>query len=155
MDAIRTEQSTELASKMVEAAMLEENQADCPVTHEFAEGLYIRTVTMPAGILAIGHAHKIPCWNEMANGCIVVPKGKEIEMVRAPLSYPGKIGERKIGFVLDTVVWKNIWPNPDNERNIDILEERYLDKTLFGQKRSLDREPGETRNNAGCVSPAR
>lgn len=132
MDAIQTEQGTDLAGKGIEAlegAMLEEEQVDCPVTHEFAEGLYIRTVTMPVGILAIGHSHKIPCWNEMTNGCIIIPEGKEIKMIRAPLSYVGSVGDRKIGFILDTVVWKNIWPNPDNERDIDVLEERYLDKS--------------------------
>ena len=132
MDAVKTEEGTELGNaelEKLEAALLPQEQIDCPVVHKFADGLYIREVTMPAGILAIGHAHKIPCWNEMAVGKIAVPDNGKVSVMSAPISFTGEAGSRKIGVVIETVVWRNIWPNPDNERDIDKLEARYIDKS--------------------------
>ena len=34
----------------LEKEMLEMPQADCPVAHHFGPGIYIREVTLPAGI---------------------------------------------------------------------------------------------------------
>ena len=42
----------------VEAAFLEQPQADCPVTHRFGPGIYIREVLLPRGAYVVGHAHK-------------------------------------------------------------------------------------------------
>ena len=37
----------------VEAAFLEQPQADCPVTHRFGPGIYIREVLLPRGAYVV------------------------------------------------------------------------------------------------------
>lgn len=113
----------ELDFDTLEKRLLGCEQADCPVEHIFAPGLYIRQVTLPKGVMAIGHRHLHQHWNVMLEGAVMVPGGK---IMRAPLSFLGEPG-RKIGFMLERVVWQNLFPNPDNCQDIETLERRWLD----------------------------
>lgn len=103
-------------------------QADCPVAHYFGPGTYIRQVTFPAGIFAIGHKQRFEQMNIFVQGrvAMIQPDGTTKEMV-APMIFMGPPGQ-KMGVILETVTWLNVYPNPDDERDIDILEERFLDR---------------------------
>ena len=41
----------------LEGIMLQMEQADCPITHHFGPGLYVREMRMKAGTFVIGHSH--------------------------------------------------------------------------------------------------
>lgn len=103
-------------------------QADCPVAHYFGPGTYIRQVTFPAGIFAIGHKQRFEQMNIFLSGrvAMIQPDGSTKEIV-APQIFMGPPGQ-KLGIILETVTWLNVYPNPDDERDIDILENRFLDK---------------------------
>jgi hypothetical protein len=113
--------------EQLEAEMLQLPQAECPVVHHFGPGIYIREVTIPAGTLAIGHAQKFEHLNIMLKGRLVVldDAGNPRELV-APLLFVGPPG-RKVGYVLEDVVWQNVYAT--EERDIDVLEATYLDKS--------------------------
>lgn len=115
--------------EQIEAAMLGYEQMDCPVVHKFGEGIYIREVVMPRGIIAIGHRHRVPCYNQMLQGKVAMVENGAVSVIEGKVAFAGKAGERKVGYVIDTVVWQNIWANPDNCRDIEKLEARYLDKS--------------------------
>lgn len=102
-------------------------QADCPVAHYFGPSIYIREVRLPAGILAIGHRQKHEHMNIMVKGRVLMvgDNGEPIERC-APLIYVGKPG-RKIGVVLEDVVWQNIYAT--DERDVEKLEAMLLDKS--------------------------
>jgi hypothetical protein len=103
-------------------------QAYCPVAHYFGPGTYIRQVTMPSGIFAIGHRQRFEQMNIFLQGRLAMlqPDGSTKE-IAAPMIFTGPPGQ-KMGIILETVTWLNIYPNPDDERDIDILENRFLDK---------------------------
>lgn len=103
-------------------------QADCPVAHYFGPGIYIRQVTFPAGVFAIGHKQRFEQMNIFLQGrlAMIQPDGSTKE-IKAPMIFMGPPGQ-KMGMVLETTTWLNVYPNPDNERDIDILEDRFLDK---------------------------
>lgn len=104
-------------------------QADAPVAHYFAPGLYIREVTFPSGIFAIGHKQRFEQFNVFLQGKIaMVGKNGRLKELAAPMVFVGPPGQ-KMGYVIETVVWLNVYANPDNETNIDVLENRYLDKS--------------------------
>lgn len=119
-----------MLSKMVdgiEARMLELPQAECPVVHHFGPGIYIREVTLPAGAVAIGHAQRYNHLNIMLTGAVAILDDEgNVKTLRAPMIFEGKPG-RKVGYVLETCTWQNVYAT--EERDIDILEATYLDKS--------------------------
>jgi hypothetical protein len=108
----------------IEAVMQDMVQADCPVVHRFGDGIYIREVVMPAGILAIGHIQKFKQNNFLLQGKIAMIGDEGIKILEAPLFFVGDEG-RKIGYVIETVVWQNIWAT--DETDIEMLENTYME----------------------------
>ena len=110
----------------LETQMLGMPQADCPVAHHFGPGIYIREVTLPAGIFVVGHTQRYEHLNIMLTGKVAIVDGDQVRVLEAPLIFTGKPG-RKVGYVLETCVWQNIYAT--NETDIDTLEAHYLDKS--------------------------
>ena len=107
--------------------MLELPQAECPVMHHFGPGTYVREVTLPSGMLAIGHAQRFEQLNIMLTGRVAMldQDGNVRELV-APTIFVGPPG-RKFGYVIEECVWLNVYAT--DERDIDKLEAYYLDKS--------------------------
>lgn len=110
----------------LEKEMLEMPQADCPVAHHFGPGIYIREVTLPAGIFAVGHTQRYEHLNIMLTGKVAIVDGDQVRVLEAPLIFTGKPG-RKVGYVLETCVWQNVYAT--DETDIDTLEAHYMDKS--------------------------
>jgi hypothetical protein len=132
MNALTLPEVRELAAKSVDSLMEKMSlleQADCPVLHHFHDGIYIRELRMPAGIVAVGHIQRHPQMNVFVQGRVQMlnPDGTTTELA-APMTFVGSAG-RKVGYVIEDVIWQNIYPNPDNERDIEVLEARWLEKT--------------------------
>lgn len=115
------------AIEALEEHMLGLPQVECPVVHHFGPGIYIREVTLPAGVLAIGHAQRYEHLNIMLRGAVVIiGEDGNPNTLRAPLIFTGKPG-RKVGYVIEETVWQNVYAT--EERDIDTLEATYLDKS--------------------------
>ena len=114
-------------AEQIETALLKLPQVDCPVIHRFSPGLNIRELFMPKGTIAIGHHQNFEHFNVMLKGKVLMlnDDGTKTELT-APQSFTGKAG-RKVGYVMEDVVWQNIYPT--TETNIDILENTYLTKS--------------------------
>jgi hypothetical protein len=106
----------------IEQKMLVLPQADCPIFHYFAPGLYVRELHMQAGTLAIGHKQKFTQLNILIKGRILMldPNGGQKELI-APMTFMGQPG-RKVGYVLEDIIWQNIYPT--EETDIEKLEDR-------------------------------
>lgn len=117
------------AVERLEGAMLNLPQVECPVVHHFGPGVYIREVTLPAGIFALGHEQRFEHLNIMIRGAVAIAdESGGMRVLKAPLIYIGQPG-RKAGFVLEETVWHNVYPNFDDERDIDKLEAKFLRKS--------------------------
>lgn len=110
-----------------EQFMLSCDQAECPVIHHFGPGIYIRELHMKAGTMAIGHHQKHDHVNVLLKGRVLMlmDDGSTNE-VAAPLMFVGKPG-RKIGWVLEDMVWQNIYAT--TETDIETIEAMFLDKS--------------------------
>lgn len=113
--------------EQVEAAMLNLPQADCPLVHRFAPGLYIRELTVPAGVFVVAHKQRTRHLNIVLSGKFIM-EGLDgnLQEMNAPLFFVAEPG-RKTGYALTTVVWQNIYAT--DETDIDKLEEMLLDKS--------------------------
>jgi len=119
--------------EILESYMLDLPQVECPVVHHFGPGIYIREVTLPQGTLAVGHAQRHNHLNIMLTGAVaMVGDDGQIKILKAPMIFVGKPG-RKFGYVVETCTWQNVYPNPDEERDVDVLEAKWLDKSQTWQ----------------------
>lgn len=116
----------DLLNATLESFMLELPQAECPVFHHFGPGIYIREVTLPAGIVAIGHAQRYEHLNIVLTGKVAIINDGEAKEISAPAIFIGKPG-RKFGYVMEKCTWLNVYST--DERDIDKLEEMFLDKS--------------------------
>lgn len=118
--------------ELIESVLLKEKQEDCPVKHIFGDGIYIREVTLPAGVIAIGHHQNFPQMNVMIKGVvdIVCDDGSimTLDATDRPISLMWGAGRKK-GYIHQTVIWQNIYPNPENERSVMALEDKFLTKS--------------------------
>lgn len=112
--------------EQVEAHMLNQDQADCPVAHHFGPGVYIREVFLPAGIVAVGHKHKQKHMNMMVKGKMALLVDDRVEVVEAPFMMVSDAG-RKVAYVIEDAVWQNIYAT--DETDIDKLEDMFLEKS--------------------------
>ena len=127
-----------LMSKGIENAekfMLSQEQADCPVTHHFGPGIYIRELRMKAGIFAIGHRQKQEHMNVLIKGRVLMLQndGSTLE-VAAPMTFVGQPG-RKMGYVLEDVIWQNVYAT--DVRDVPTLEAMFLDKSMAWEEADL------------------
>jgi hypothetical protein len=104
----QVEITSEIDLEIIEAKMLSEPQVDCPVTHRFGPNIYIREITMPAGMLAIGHTQKFEHMNVVLCGKVAMIDDDKVKIVEGPSTFVGKPG-RKIGYVIETCVWQNVF----------------------------------------------
>ena len=102
-------------------------QVDCNTQHYFGPSLYIREVTMPAGTVVIGKAHKAPHMCVMLQGkMILIAEDGSRKEVKAPLTFVGTPG-RKVAYIVEDTVFQNIFVT--EETDVEKLELMLVDDT--------------------------
>jgi len=107
---------------------LKHPQVECPVTHNFAPDIYIREIFMPADTVVIGHKHLTEHFNVILKGKCRVMIGDVVEELTAPCTFVSGAGSQKIVNVLEDCIWQTVHSNPDNAKDIETLESRYVIK---------------------------
>lgn len=102
-------------------------QTECPVTHRFAPGIYLREIFMPADTIVIGKIHKTEHFNLLVQGaCLIVHDDGTREELRAPDVFVSKAGVQKVLYITEDMVWQTI--HPTNETDLLVLEEELITK---------------------------
>lgn len=111
----------------LEQAMLALPQAECPVRHHFAPGVYLREMTIPAGTIVTGAVHKTENLIIVSMGRLsIVTEGGTREVVAGD-TVTCRPGMKNAVVALEDSRWTNIMPNPDNCTDTDLLTERYTE----------------------------
>ncbi len=106
-------------------ALLEMPQADIVTTHTFLPGVYERKITVPPWTVLTGAAHKTDYRVRLEKGTIAVNRDTEVVVLTAPFEFDAKAGEQRAGRVFeDEVVWVDVYENPDDCQDLDVLEDR-------------------------------
>lgn len=108
--------------------MLEKFKTDSmPVKHYFSEGVYVRQIFMPAGLLVVGKVHKTTHLNIVVSGrCDVMING-EIKEFKAGDIFESLKGSQKTLYIFEDTTWLTIHTNEDNSKDIKELEDKYVD----------------------------
>jgi hypothetical protein len=105
--------------------LLKMPQSEIVTEHIFLDGIYERVITIPPWTVLTGAAHKTNYKIRLEKGTIAVNVGTNVKILTAPCELEAQAGEQRVGRVFDEeVVWRDIYKNPDNCQNLEILEER-------------------------------
>jgi len=105
----------------------ETEQAELPLKHSFAPGVYSREMEIPAGTLLIGKIHKHRHHNFLMKGeIIVITESEGMKLLQAPLMIVSDSGTQRIGYAITDTIWTTIHENSDNTEDLDIIEKRTV-----------------------------
>lgn len=102
---------------------------ECPLKHTFADGVYVREIFIPKGMLIVGKIHKHSHPNFLLKGEVsVVTEENGIERLKAPLSIISKAGTKRVVYAHEDTVWITV--HVTNETDLDKIEEEVISKTF-------------------------
>jgi hypothetical protein len=101
-------------------------QVECPLKHNFAPGVYLREIFMPAGSIVIGRIHRTEHFNVIVSGlCSIVHDDGSHEYLRGPMTFVSKAGVQKILYIHEDTIWQTI--HPTDETDLERLDEMLIE----------------------------
>jgi quercetin dioxygenase-like cupin family protein len=101
------------------------NSEQLPLTHSFAEGIYIREIFHPKGMFVIGKIHKLHHSFFLIKGKILLYSERGVEEIEAPFYGTASAGTKRLVIALEDTVFVNVFPNPNNLKEIEKLEDIF------------------------------
>ena len=110
----------------LEKEMLKIPQVDAPVTHNFADGIYVRELFIPGDSWIMGKRHRYETCNILLKGklSLYMGPGKPAKTIEAPLIFNSKPGTKKFAYAHEDTIFLNI--HPTTETDIDKIEEEFI-----------------------------
>jgi len=81
---------------------------DCPVTHRFTPGCYLREILMPKGTRIIGKIHATEHFNILLTGRVTVLTAEGVEEITAPHTFISKAGVQKVVYIHEDCIWQTV-----------------------------------------------
>ncbi|MCP4910023.1 MAG: SET domain-containing protein-lysine N-methyltransferase [Bacteroidetes bacterium] len=112
------------------------DQVDVTVEHEFIDGLYKRTMRVPAGTVLTGAIHKVKHMDVMTKGSMIVVTENGTKEINAPFTMTTQTGVKKCGIAVSDVEWCTFHAAPYNtieEMEAHIHSENDADLFIEGE----------------------
>ena len=100
--------------------------ADELTSHTFCEGLYMRSLFLPADTTAVGKQHAAQNIFMLVSGELTMFTPDGPVRVKAPFMAITQPGDKRAVYAHTDCICVNIHPNPDNEQDLEVLENRYI-----------------------------
>jgi len=120
-----------LQASVVDAARAEGKEvtlgntdAECPVRHHFAPGLYAREIFIPAGHVIVGKIHRHAHINTISKGRVVVATEFGNQSYSAPVTFVSQPGTKRAVVAQEDTIWTTY--HPTNETNLAKIEEQVI-----------------------------
>lgn len=98
--------------------------ADCPVTHHFAPGLYAREIFIPAGFVIVGKIHRHAHVNTISKGRVVVATEFGTQELVAPCTFVSQPGTKRAVVAHEDTIWTTY--HPTEETDLAKIEEHVI-----------------------------
>ena len=110
-----------------------------PLTHKFCDGMYVREIFIPAGMLLIGkiHKHEHPNFLLMGTVSMITEDGGVVHM-SAPQSLISPAGCKRAIYTHTDVRWVTVHLNSENLDSVPMLEEKIIAKTYGDFEKFLE-----------------
>ena len=93
-----------------------------PIKHQFCDGLYLRTIWVPAGTLVVTRIYKIEQANIISQGEVSIRSEFGGFRVNGPYIFTAKAGTKRAIYHHTNVMWTSVMPS--NSRDIGKNEDR-------------------------------
>jgi hypothetical protein len=97
-----------------------------PIRHFFMDGVYVREMTMKAGIAVIGAIHKHLHMCFLLTGKVLVANEEETVEHIAPCFIISTPGIKRVLYAEEDSVWYNTHKNPSNTEDVKKLEKEIV-----------------------------
>ena len=114
--------------------MREFPQLELTTVHYFCKGMYVRELQIPEGVLLTGKTHKTEHVCILSKGEVTVWTETGMQRVSAPFTMVSGEGTKRVLLAHSDSVWTNIHVNPDNETDLDKLEDALIASELIGHE---------------------
>ncbi len=95
---------------------------DIPISHFFADQIYIRQMNMKQDQIVVGAIHNhLHVWFLMKGRVIINNNGEIVEHI-APCYTISEPGSKRLIYALEDSIFVNVHKNPSNTKNIEELE---------------------------------
>lgn len=118
----RQDKITSLATALM--ALPAEQHIECPVTHRFTPGCYLREIFMPTGTLIVGKIHKTEHFNIVLAGECLVATVEGIKHIKAPYTFVSAAGVQKVVYVIKDCIWQTT--HVTEETDLDKIEAQVI-----------------------------
>ena len=108
----------------MQTALKEEEQVELPLLHDFAPGVYLRRILMPAGTFVIGKTHRTEHFNIVLSGRANVMINGVLKLIQAPEVFISRAGDKKVLFILDEMIWATV--HQTTETNLDEIKKQSV-----------------------------
>ena len=106
--------------------MEKQPQAEAHLEHIFTSGLYGRHWSAPRGTYLVTELWKEPNISSLIKGKIAVMSTKGQQILEAPRFFVTPAGTQRVMFIIEDTEFTTVHPNPDEERDTDILLDRLV-----------------------------
>jgi len=110
----------------------------CPVKHTFSDGIYVREMFIPKGMMLVGKIIKQTHHIFLMSGKIAIITEDGEKIMEGPCSVVAKGGTKRVGYALTDVVWINVHPNSTDTKDLTKLEEEVIAEDYDEYNRYLE-----------------
>lgn len=123
MDPTRWPSAEELRERILdwEDFAKDQEQVDIPVTQYFCNGVYVREITIPAGVICTGAIHKHPALSVVLTGEMEVVTDQGPRHIKAPMVFESPAGVKRAGRAISDCRWLTIHPYAGDELDKDAM----------------------------------
>lgn len=115
----------ELQGSMAESGL---PSVDCPLQHSYVDGVYVRTIFIPAGTVILGKIHKHSHANVLSQGEVsVMTEGGGLEHFKGPLTMVSPAGCKRAVYAHTDTTWTTI--HSTDETDLDKIEKYVIAET--------------------------
>ena len=127
------------------------NDPRTPLTHSFCNGIYCRTIFIPAGMVVVGKIHKHAHHNILLSGDVSVLTEDGAKRIQGPLHMVSSEGTKRLLYTHTDTTWMTIHPNADNNTDIPSLEDGLVTLTYEEYDKLPKSEQFIKQIEQGCV----
>lgn len=123
---IVAKEQSEVANKLEEAIRNHKDFEDIqlPVHHHFSNGLYVRQLDIPKGMVIVGKRHREATLNILAKGSMIIICNGEKVQIDAPYTFTSEPLVKKSAYTLEDCAFINIFKTDSTD--LDIIEEQFI-----------------------------
>ena len=98
----------------------------CPLKHTFADGMYVREIFIPMGMLVVGKIHRHSHPNFLLEGEVSVATEAGVERLKAPCSMISEAGTKRVVYTHSDCRWVTVHANVTNTTDLKEIEKEVI-----------------------------